>query len=258
MVDEGGQPKGGAEPHRSILTTAIDSITSVGVTSRTNPEDLRAARAVGIAIVALVLVGIPYVFQYWRIGLPTMSAAVATTSCFSLGVLVYLRRTGRVPVAGGLVLTSLFVLLLLSNITSGGFYNPNFAWFYVIPIAAATFAGPRQAWLWTVIVLLTTIVFWMLHEQGVHLVNAVPASERSLQALFNRLGAVLGIGIILALFVRWQRSAERGIRDAHAQLRLQESEMRRLALFDPLTGCPRACSSSARSRFSPTTASPSR
>lgn len=236
-MERGGQPKGGADRQRSIFTTALDSLTNVGVTSRTPPRDVRAARAVGIAIVALTLVAIPYTVQYWRIGLPVMAAAVSATACFSLTLLVFLRRTGRASLAGGLALT-MFVLLLLSNITSGGFYNPNFAWFYVIPIAAATFAGPRQAWLWTVVVLINTVVFWVLDEQGVGLVSAVPESERSVQALFNRVGAVLGIGVILALFVRWQRAAERGIRDAHAQLRLQESEMRRLALFDPLTGLP--------------------
>lgn len=237
MVDE-RRPKGGAARKGSILDTALDTLTNVGVTSRTRPEDLRAARAVGIAIVALVVVSIPFSIQYWRIGLPMMSAAVAVTACFTLGLLVFLRRTGRAAFAGGLALTGMYALLLLSNITSGGFYNPNFAWFYVIPIAAATFAGPRQAWWWTLVVLATTVVFWTLHEQGFELVNAIPDSERALQALFNRVGAVLGIGVILALFVRWQRSAERGIRDAHAQLRLQESEMRRLALFDPLTGLP--------------------
>ena len=236
MDDE--RPKGGAGSKRSILATAVDSLTHVGVTSHTPAHEHRAARAVGIAIVALVLVSIPFVYQYWRIGLPTMAAIVAATACFSLGLLVFLRRTGRAALAGALALTGMYALLLISNITSGGFYNPNFAWFYVIPIAAATFAGPRQAWLWTLVVLATTITFWVIEESGLVLANAVPESERALHALFNRAGAVLGIGVILALFVRWQRSAERGIRDAHAQLRLQESEMRRLALFDPLTGLP--------------------
>ncbi|MEM9067765.1 MAG: EAL domain-containing protein [Myxococcota bacterium] len=208
----------------------------------TNPVLLRRIRAVNLAIFGLIVVALPFVYQYWRIGLPEISMAVIASAVSAVCLLGLLRRTHDPNLVGGLGLLVLFVLLLLSNIASGGFYDPNFAWFYVVPIAAVTFTTRRQAVFWSVVVLLTTIAFWVLDETGYAPESAVPVDEHALQSLFNRASAVVGIALMIALFVQWQVHAELSLRDANEKLRMQEREMRRLALFDALTGLPsRAC-----------------
>ena len=71
-----------------------------------------------------------------------MVTAVATAAAFALLNMQLLRLTRNATLAGHAALSVLFVLLTLSNIHSGGFYDPNFAWYYVIPLASVILVSP--------------------------------------------------------------------------------------------------------------------
>ena len=84
--------------------------------------------------------------------------------------------------------------------TSTGFHEPNFAWFYILPLAAAVFVGLRGAGIWLVITLAITLGFWSLEGFGVSLPNRIPQEMRSAQALFNRVTAILGLCVFPTIF----------------------------------------------------------
>ena len=71
---------------------------------------------------------------------------------------------------------------------------------------------------------MVTLVFWLLPQFGVEIQSRVPVESQALQSLFNRLSAVLAIGILVVLFI-----------DNH---RRSEQRVQQLAYFDVVTELP--------------------
>ena len=211
----------------------------VGEPGELDAEEARRVRSVAIALRGLIAVGVPFLVEYLTLGVKPMAWALTGALGYGVALLALLRRTRDAGLVGALANLGLYCLLLVSALTHGGFYDPDFAWLYIVPIAAVTFTTRRQAWFWTVVVSLTTVGLWWAEEHGgVVIENVVPEPLRPGIALGNRLGMIAAIGVLLSLFLRWQRRAEEEVRSAHAQLVQQEREMRRMALFDGLTGLP--------------------
>jgi len=185
---------------------------------RISADVLRRIRLLHLATGALAVVGIPYVFRYWSLGISWLAVGVATTILAVLANLWLLRRTLD-PTLGSYVALGLFHLLLVFSVyASGGFYTPNFAWFYTVPIAAAAVLDLRGAWIWSGVTLATCLGFWLAPELGVHLPNLVAPEHQAVQSLFNRLGAVLALSGVASGFVVGQRRAERELGEANDSL----------------------------------------
>lgn len=183
-----------------------------------DPTKLSRVRAVSGASLLMFLVGAPFVARYQGLGVPLMAWAVAGTMVFNLANLVLLLRSGRAALCGNLAALSLFTLLVLSNVASGGFYDPNFAWLYVVPAGAALLVGPRAAVLWAGVVVMTTAVFWALPELGYPLQPLIPADDHAEQSLLNRVTAVVALALMTSAFVSAQRRAEDGLHNANRAL----------------------------------------
>ena len=190
---------------------------------RTGPE-LERIRTIGFGALAMVAIGLPFSVQYMKLGLWSVAIAVWAT-CFAGLMVIWLIRAGfSLTLCGYLSGTVLYLLLLISNLNSGGFYDPNFAWFYVVPLVGAVWVDAKAAVFWSAVVIATTIVFWAVSRMGIVIPDNVPASVHPIQSLLNRLSALVALAVLITLFVR-----------AHNRSR---ADAYRLAHFDDLTSLP--------------------
>lgn len=195
------------EPGEAKISTRSRAFASVGdfalrgvseeKLAGLDPLTRRQIREVTIVTLAIILVGVPFVVQYYLVGVPVMSGFVSFTILGGALNLLMLRQTLNPERAGLVGASLLFGLITVSNWFSGGFYDPNFGWFYVGPILAAFVAGPKAGWRFAVAVLLVTLGFWLLDVFGVAPENRIPADEHAAQSLANRISAILTIGVCL-------------------------------------------------------------
>jgi diguanylate cyclase (GGDEF)-like protein len=189
-----------------------------------DPGLLERIRTINVGLIVMAAISLPFAVQYTRLGLSHMTVAVLLTATVAIATLVWLRRSHDTERAGLVAGITTLALLVLSNFTSGGFYDPNFGWLYVVPLIGAAVASRRAVWLLTSLVIAITLVFWVLPQTGVNLVNHVPESARGVQSLFNRVSAEVAITVLVVVIVaRHQR---------------HETRIRRLANYDMLTELP--------------------
>ena len=205
-----------------------DSGLAAGSVPRSTLEQIRVVNTATLAVLAL---GVVASLQYVWLGLWSMVIAVAVALALGAANVLVLRRTQNPNAAGHVAAGVLFALLLCSNLHSGGFYDPNFAWFYVLPLLAGVLAGYRAGWAWTAVVLLTALVFWGAQESGVVVPDHVPPRQHSGQSLFNRLSAVLAFSAVSSAFVAANRRTQQELKDS-------ASRANRQARQDGLTGLP--------------------
>ena len=188
-------------------------------------EERRRLRMLTIVTLAILAMGPFFIYQYWSLGIPSVSIAVLATMG-AAGLNLAWARRGAGSRAGGWVATTLFfTLLAFSNWNSGGFYDPNFGWFYFFPILAALLIGPIAGWTFTGVIAVTTIVFWLAPEYGIDIPNNIPAERHAEQSLANRLSAIVAIGIVLGAIASHERFSRRLLQLTNKTLR-QEMERR--------------------------------
>jgi len=228
-----------APPRDRGLRALFSNVLQAGlVAGEVHPATLIRVRTVNAAMITMVAIAVPFMVRYGALGVPHMVAALAICVVGALGNMWLLRRTHRPTAAGYVASGLLLALLVASNVTSGGFYEPNFAWLYVVPLVALIVADLRAAWMLTGIVLVTAVVFWFLPRWGVHLVSVIPVEEQEGQALANRLSAILAVGVLTWLFVRQQHRTESALRVAREELEEESVRVAQLSNFDGLTGLP--------------------
>ena len=199
--------------------TSLATVFNGGLDPRTaDTAQLMRVRTVSAACLIMLLIGGPYVYRYAHMGVPLMAWAVAATMVANAVNLWLLARTHSAELCGNIAGLALFVLLVTSNVVSGGFYDPNFAWLYVLPAGAALLLGTRSAVGWTLIVLATTFGFWLLPELGHPLPSLIPPEDHAVQSLFNRLSAITALALLVGAFVASSRRAERALHDANRAL----------------------------------------
>ena len=187
-------------------------------------SELERIRMVNIGLLTILAVGLPFSVPYYLIGVPLVSAAVLLTCLGAVGALIMVRRGISITFCGYLAGSFVYSLLLLSNLNSGGFYDPNFAWFYVVPLVGAVLVDVKAAWIWSAVIVVTTVGFWVADQSGIIVPDNIPTDVHAVQSLFNRLSALGALGILVVLFVRSHQRARR--------------EAFRLAHFDDLTELP--------------------
>ena len=203
-----------ADGPKSWLTRAWAAFWNVGgVAAQLDEHEQSRLRMMNAALVGVALICFPFVFRYASLRLYYMAVATTLICGVCVGCGFALRRGLRPEFVANVVLVAVYVTLLLSNITTGGFYDANFGILYVLPLAAALLVNLRVAAIWLAITVLTTVVFWWAPRLGLDIPNVIPPDERQLNALVNRLAALAAVGLLAMLFVLFQsRAAERLLR----------------------------------------------
>jgi two-component system sensor histidine kinase/response regulator len=165
--------------------------------------------------------------QYASLGVWYIVYALLATIVLSLLNLRALHKTRNTRRAAHMAVGLLYTMLLTSNLSSGGFYDPNFAWLYVVPMGATLLVGLETGLAWLGVVLLTTVGFWLAPQLGLVVPDMIPKPQHAMQSLFNRITALCGVGALSVAFVAAQRSAERRLQSANQALAREIEERRR-------------------------------
>jgi signal transduction histidine kinase len=189
---------------------------------------LGRSRVLEVAILALCGVGLLSFVHYLVLGILEMSLALAISVAAGIANLVLLRCTNRNVLCGHLGLAVLTSLLLFTSAGSGGFRDPTFAWFYVLPLAAAVILGFRGAVVWLGVTLAITLAFSWLDSHGMAPPNRIPVEIATAHGLFSRVTAILALFAVALSFVTGQRRAERRLARANAELRRESAYVRLL------------------------------
>jgi signal transduction histidine kinase len=194
----------------------------------TREDRMRRIRVIQIATLALCGIGVMSVHQYWILGIPEICLALLLTMAAGIANLFLLRWTQRDSLCGHLALAILAPLLVYLSAVSGGFRDPSFAWFYLLPLAAGVLSGFRGGAFWLAVTVAITLGFWSLEARGISLPNRIPAEMRAGHDLYNRLTALMGLSLVVLSFVAGQRRAERSLGEANAELRRKSTYVRLL------------------------------
>jgi len=188
-------------------------------------QRIRVLTAVTIVFVGMAPV---FVYRYYAIGIPRLAVAVAAGACLAAVAVTWARRHDESLKGGAIVTAALLLVLVYSNYCSGGIGNPNFGWLYVIPMLGALLGNARLGWAYSAIVFLLTLFFFLAPDYGFEIPNYVPEEARAQQGLFNRLTAIVAIGVILGALASQQnysRSLLERINDELTYEMNQRSEM---------------------------------
>ena len=181
-------------------------------------EERRRLRVLSVVTLAMVVMAPFFVYQYISLGIPSVSLAVSVTVVVGLLNLGWAWRRGGSRLGGWIATSILLALLVFSNLQSGGFYDPNFGWLYVFPMLAALLIDARAGWIFTAIVLLLSLTFWLAPEYGIVIPDRIPADRHAAQSLANRVSAVLAVGVILAAIASQQRFARQMLESSNQDL----------------------------------------
>lgn len=184
----------------------IQSLLDLGIPSaELSRERMRRVRTISGVTFAMTWVALFSIVQSWFVGHPEIITYLVVATTAGAANLLLLRIL-RNPALSGHVAVAILALLIVASATgSGGFYNPAFAWVYILPLAAAVVVELRGAALWTGITVALAVGFWMLPELGIHLRDRTPPDLRSVHALTGRVLTIAALGAIGVGFVVAQR-----------------------------------------------------
>jgi len=197
-------------------------------TDWSSEEERRHARLIAAVMFVMCIPGLLYLVHFIIIGVPWMALAVALTIATSWASLVWLRFSQKPESAGVVGVTAFCFLLTTSAYSTGGFYGPNFAWLYVIPVFAALLANMRTGAVFTGIVLIIAVGFWIAEGSGLPLVNFIPEDERAVRSLADRTGAILVIGVAIAIVASRERLGNKKLSDAYDSLKAEMQQREQL------------------------------
>jgi len=188
-------------------------------------DEQRRLRVLTILCIALAAMAPAFIYQYVDLGVPSVSVALCVVVFFAFLNIIWARRRGGSRAGGWIATTLLFSLLLYSNWISGGFYDPNFGWLYLFPMLAALLVDARAGWVFTGLVLLATVGFWIAPQIGIEISSSIPPDRHAEQSLANRVSAVVALGILLSAIASQQRFSKGLLELANQRLR-QELDKR--------------------------------
>ena len=221
----GGRSDGGCVDLHSAIDAALRPFLP---RQPVEPDALRRSRVIVIVTVVMLAVGVSFVPRFWILGVPQMSFGISVAMLVGVGNLLILRRRGNPMLSGNLAVGVLFSILVLSNTSSGGFYDPNMGWLYVVPLCAFMLCDPRTGWVWTGVTLLACASFWGIDVAGFAIPDHVSPNSHAAQSLIHRSFTILSIALMAVGFVVAQRSTERSLSLANQAL-ADEARIRRLA-----------------------------
>lgn len=182
--------------------THIDDALALGIPARAGAPRLRRK----IQIVTLLtgfLTGIGLIFaaRYLWYGGTLVTLCIVTAIAVGLANLGVLRLTQNTQIAGIIGTGVVFLSLLVGNLFSGGFDQPSFGAFYLVPVLAMRLVDARAGWAFAAVVLVATVGFWGVDQAGLGVPNVVPADARAVQGLMDRASAILVAGVVVGAFV---------------------------------------------------------
>jgi signal transduction histidine kinase/CheY-like chemotaxis protein len=186
-----------------------------------SPIDLRRVRLIGLCTALTWMVAVSALLHAWQFGRADVAGIVGTLLLASILNLVVLHRREEPRLSGTVAVGLAYALILASNLAGGGFYSPRFSWLYAIPLLAFLIVDIRNGWLWTIVVVVTTVSFWFSDTPS------VTDGQLPVYALLDRLLCIAGLSLLGMVFMVMRQQAEDDIREVNRSLSAEVETRRR-------------------------------
>ena len=227
--------KGLDQSRRASLLALTDAVFELGIPrDAVPPARLRQIRVISITTMAVCAVGVPSVVQFFRLDMAMIAWSTLAAVTLGLANLGLMRATLDPRLSGHIGVALFASIILIDSSATGGYYAPNFAWIYLIPLAAAILVDLRGLAGWTGVTMALCVASWAAPELGLEATNAIPPELVHGNALFTRLLAIVTLAVMSASFVVAQRRAEREQRAAREET-LRESRYVELLMTAAVT-----------------------
>jgi signal transduction histidine kinase len=150
-------------------------------------------------LAVLGLIAASFVPTYLENGAPLLALVAGTGALLNAVTIVAAHRGGPLHALGHAAVATNGTLLVLDNTQTGGFFDPNFSWLYVVPVLAALLVGARAAVAWTALLLVVFVAFWCAPELGLPIRNVIEPEAHAVQSLVNRCATLVmlaGAGVV--------------------------------------------------------------
>ncbi|NVK22204.1 MAG: bifunctional diguanylate cyclase/phosphodiesterase [Kangiellaceae bacterium] len=183
-----------------------------------------------VFLFALSGIGLSICFSiiYYKMGLDVVGNVLVFSIVVALISILYLKRTYHAELVAHILLILLFIILLTANNQFGGFDNPNFSWFLVIPLAGGVLLKHYSSWLYTLLILGIILIYYSMKVSGQDFPNPLTPQEFDFVTMSNRIGSLVTIAFLMILTRYEHRAKEKN-------LELKETQIFEIANFDNLT-----------------------
>lgn len=188
------------------------------------PDDALRAEVTILATLLFGAVGLPLALRCWLLGARGVAAVVMGLMGLGIVNVLALRRARGVTAFAHAAVSLLVSLFVVAGLCSGGFYDPAFSWLFVAPSLAFLLTGLHGGWAWTGIVSAVTVAFWGCDAAGVTIGSLVPASQRGVQGLADRLSNLTGLAAVATAFLFSRKRHEQALADELAARRRAEED----------------------------------
>jgi Amt family ammonium transporter len=137
---------------------------------------------------------------------PIGVVVLVVASISGTGLLVLLRQSGRVNLAGNLGLATYLATITVLACMQGGSTGPKFLWFVPIPLLAVFLSTRRWAFLWLGLTILLMGAFFVAHLVGYEFRNQIQGIEKTVYGLY-----VIGLTIGMCLIAAFHESLRNGM-----------------------------------------------
>jgi signal transduction histidine kinase len=193
-----------------------------------SPDALRRVRVLSGATFLLVATGALHAIEFYVLGVPEIMLAIAVTAALAFANLALVRYTHDPHLGAHIGLLLLAGLICVGTWLTGGFHNSYAAWLFALPVCAAVTLDLRGVLVWVGITLELMLAFWSLPLFGIELESRVAEAHIAVQALFDRVMVMFGLGAVGVSFVAGQRRAERDLARANDELERESAYVRLL------------------------------
>ena len=178
--------------------------------------------------ICVIPLGLIFACVYLFLDLYVIAVVILASLVVATACLIYCIKTYDTRLVAHSILLLLFAILLVANNQLGGFDNPAFAWFLLIPVIGGILIKNTSIWLYAILVFLVTIIYYYLKIIDFYIPKEISAQAYDLITFANRVGALFTITLLLALY-RYENQEKEKL------LRGKEKQLFELANFDSLT-----------------------
>jgi signal transduction histidine kinase len=183
--------------------------------AQTTPLDRRRRGERLVAFDLAMLFWVPvFVGVYLSLEAPYSASVVFCAGLLLIANLALFRRTGRDRLCGNLIVGIAWGTYTALAVINGGHNAPSTMWYATVPVLAITLAGSRAGLGWSLLSVLAVSGLYALRELGLSLPNELTANGMRFLQFSALLGMMLCVHVLMLLFYRLEREAQRSIGEA--------------------------------------------
>lgn len=181
-----------------------------------------------MAGLAAIVLSVLYAFFYYSVGLYLLTAIIVVSIAFFMVSLYVLKRYKAGKLISHICIVLVIGMILTANMMIGGFDNPSDSWFVVIIVVAGLLLNQTAYAVYIFVVFAIIIGFFWVKKAGIEIPIRLSAEDLDLVNLTNRLGSVVSVIYLVALF-RYERETR------ESWLKNSKDKLKDLAERDKLT-----------------------